>query len=100
MALTNFVESWVDETAGLTEPERLADGTILALDAHLPELLPASKSSGRRDACPTVPARPMTGRRRRTPDAAPADGSIRFKTSASSAAISAELATTARRLTT
>src|SRR5678815_228051 len=52
MALTNFVESWVDETAGLTKPSRvvwcdgskheydrlieqmLADGTILPLNSR------------------------------------------------------------------
>ena len=69
MALTNFVESWVDETAGLTEPRRvvwcdgskleydrlieqmLADGTILpAQPARLSELLPAPKPSERRGA--------------------------------------------------
>ena len=68
MALTNFVESWVDETAGLTKPRRvvwcdgseaendrlidqmLADGTSAPLNsATLSELLPAPlQPAGRR----------------------------------------------------
>ena len=68
MPLTNFVESWVDETAGLTEPRRVVwcDGSKLEYDRLIEDLGEFYRQFGSR-----LPA-----------------------------AISAGLATTARRLTT
>ena len=102
MPLTNLVESWVDETAGLTKPSRvvwcdgskyeydrlieqmLADGTILPLNSptypncylHRSDPSDVARTEQLTYICARSrddAGRPITGWRRRTPDGASAD---------------------------